>query len=86
MNSYESGQEKVLLLSAGILDELCQTYIVETHDVADAVGLVQSTSCIGDYTLSDLLLNSLITVIIPIIVSTPSNLQTRVANVTRSIV
>jgi hypothetical protein len=48
MNSYESGQEKVLLLSAGILDELCQTYIVETHDVADAVGLVQSTSCIGD--------------------------------------
>jgi hypothetical protein len=86
MNSYESGQEKVLLLLAGIVDELCQMYIVKTHDVADAVGLIQPTSCIGDYMLSGLLLNSLVAVTVPIIVSTPSNLQTRVANVTRSIV
>jgi hypothetical protein len=61
MNSYESGHEEVLLLSAGFLDELGQTHIVETHDVADAVGLVQSTRCVGNCTQSDLMQDNLIT-------------------------
>jgi hypothetical protein len=54
MNSYESGQEEVLSLLDGMIDGLCQTYIVETHDVADAVGLVQSTSSVGNCAVSDL--------------------------------
>jgi hypothetical protein len=49
MNSYEPGHEEVLLLSVGYLDELNRTHIVETHDVTDAVLLVQSTRCIGNY-------------------------------------
>jgi hypothetical protein len=51
----------VLLLSAGFLDELGQTHIVETHDVADAVGLVQSTRCVGNCTQSDPMPDSHIT-------------------------
>jgi hypothetical protein len=61
MDSYESGHKEVLLLSAGFFDELGQTHIVETHDVADAVGLVQSTRCVGNCTQSGLMPDSHIT-------------------------
>lgn len=61
------------------------TNVVQAHDISDAIVLVQPPRRVGNYNVVRSEQYNAFDNNMPIMVSTPSSLHTRVANVTRSI-
>lgn len=88
MNTYEPSHVEVLEnVRVSLQGYRGFTHVIQTHDVSHAVSLVETASGVCDCICCQLnSLARLFVTTVPIMVSTPSSLHTRVANVTKSIV